>query len=781
MKKNNKKKIINVISVLCVIAILIGTACATMVQFPSADQELNDFLRSIYMKNFDQVDLSEKGELKRVIDNKHPLHLLNYYAQEPVEELWKSIPEDIKPYTVMLIIISEKAEGSENYIKKIEEVADRCEELKIPYAISNFCGETHFENRLPISYLEERFAKLHKYFYGLNGAELYNTILWRGELESNNCQYLIDSIKLAAKYGGYFFWTDTNRNYDNGMMVDWFENNELIYSTFKQYNENIVMMNKESFGEPSTYSFMQGLWLAGLIGNYGVSSDWWHWTCNGYKTLFGEYDKYADGNWDRIASYPENMYTQSMALVASRGATCFKAEAPNYSTSVAGESTAGFQYSILPFYRDILNGDIHIPTREEVLENTNMAIVGGENFITLNYNLKESNLYPNSPYYSIIPLLPKNLRLEERAVFLNRGVKLVEEKLSSKELEQYKYSGLTGNTYLCGVGSNWTFINNLENKKGTKSAKFAPHLSKLSSVTVTSDEHSFVIANESTEGISFILNNYRTDKGKMIKEVTAEDRKHVKETWVDINGRYLTLDKNGNPKGVDDSKKRITTITLKGDFGGKKPYIIWKNTPENNENTREYNYYVNYTENEVTIKIEHNGYVKFRVLLEANQLTVNNQEKEPVKETKAKTGADTSELQRYVNSVDVSESGYYSQYGYMQFTALIEKAKVYIQEGTYTEKEISSLLAEVEKYQKRLINIQKYVDILKKVYSGDDESQKVKADRLLKELLSANVYIEGRNNDIDYKLIYRLRSYSNSLVKEKNAKMEKYYDTLANA
>lgn len=48
-------------------------------------------------------------------------------------------------------------------------------------------------------------------------------------------------------------------------------------------------------------------------------------------------------------------------------------------------------------------------------------------------------------------------------------------------------------------------------------------------------------------------------------------------------------------------------------------------------------------------------------------------------------------------------------------------------------------------------------------------------------MLSANVYIEGRNNDIDYKLIYRLRSYSNSLVKEKNAKMEKYYDTLANA
>lgn len=146
--KKSKKIIISVISIFCTIAI-ISTVLATMVQLPDTDQELNDFLRSVYMKNFDEVDLSEKGQLKRVINNKNPLHLLNYYAQEPVEELWKSIPEDIKPYTVMLIIISEKAEGSENYIKKIEEVADRCEELKIPYAISNVCGETHFEIDCP--------------------------------------------------------------------------------------------------------------------------------------------------------------------------------------------------------------------------------------------------------------------------------------------------------------------------------------------------------------------------------------------------------------------------------------------------------------------------------------------------------------------------------------------------------------------------------------------------------------------------------------------------------
>ena len=59
--KKSKKIIISVISIFCTIAI-ISTVLATMVQLPDTDQELNDFLRSVYMKNFDEVDLSEKGQ-----------------------------------------------------------------------------------------------------------------------------------------------------------------------------------------------------------------------------------------------------------------------------------------------------------------------------------------------------------------------------------------------------------------------------------------------------------------------------------------------------------------------------------------------------------------------------------------------------------------------------------------------------------------------------------------------------------------------------------------------
>src|SRR5574344_480908 len=40
-----------------------------------------------------------------------------------------------------------------------------------------------------------------------------------------------------------------------------------FYSAFKENSKYICLMNKESYGKPSTYSCMQGLWLAGLIGN----------------------------------------------------------------------------------------------------------------------------------------------------------------------------------------------------------------------------------------------------------------------------------------------------------------------------------------------------------------------------------------------------------------------------------------------------------------------------------------------------------------------------------
>ena len=273
-------------------------------QKPAPEAALSTGNKGVLMSAFTPAETGE-SPLKRIINNKNPLNLVNYYGNEPVTDLWRSIPDNQKPYSVILIIPGHTLLPGCS-ARFLEDTADICEANTIPYAIQNLNGEIHNEEKLPVAYLENRFAQRHRYFYGLNCAELYNGVTWRGETESNNSQYIIDCINLVVKYGAFFFWTDTNMNYDSGMVLEWFETNEAFYSAFKNNAENIVLMNKESYGTASTYSVMQGLWLAGLIGNWGVASDWWHWQVDGdKKSLFGEFDKDVDDEWDLILSYPD--------------------------------------------------------------------------------------------------------------------------------------------------------------------------------------------------------------------------------------------------------------------------------------------------------------------------------------------------------------------------------------------------------------------------------------------------------------------------------------------
>ena len=70
-----------------------------------------------------------------------------------------------------------------------------------------------------------------------------------------------------------------------------------------------------------------------------------------------------------------------------------------------------------PLFDAILNGEITIPSREDMLKETPAAVLGRANYPDFHYNLKESNLYPSTGRYRILPLLPSNLRQAERELF----------------------------------------------------------------------------------------------------------------------------------------------------------------------------------------------------------------------------------------------------------------------------------------------------------------------------------------------------------------------------
>ena len=570
---------------------------------------------------------------------------------------------------------------------------------------------------------------------------------------------------MVVKYGAYFIWSDTNISYDSGMMMQWLENNEAFYSAFKNNSENIVLMNKESYGDPSTYSVMQGLWLAGLIGNWGVSSDWWHWQVDGdKKSLFGEFDQYVDDEWDLILSYPENMYVQSMMLVMSCGGTCFAAEAPNFSTSSGGVPIAGFEYGISPLLNSIISGETAIPTKPEVLASSTAAVLGKENYPVFNYNFTESNLYPCTGRYRIIPLLPANLRLAERAVFEKNGIALIDKKEDQAYFDKLFKQEADGNTYAIRTANQWFFINNVENARVTKYAAMTPVLCSAESLSISAQEHTSAIITEKNDRMSFYISNYRTDKTNMIKTVTPAYR--AGKNWIEICKEFMIIDKNGNPVGLDDSIKRITKLTIKGELNGGEPEVVWLSNPDGSgSQNRPFSYSSvwNQADKTLTLTINHNGVVKFDILLDKTIKTVNNESKMPSEQTLIKNCNATNDLKDYLDSLVVADKSNYNDYSYLKFNSAAEKAKIVINEGTYSIFEIYKTKAELQIAYADLLDISKYTALLKEAKAIDTtgmlpENKKqlsLAIDALLRETLSNNVYAAGRSSQLEYSRAYK--------------------------
>lgn len=99
MSKKVRRNLISGIAIITVVALLIGTVgIAINIQFPKKEKALSFRQRQVLIENFTPVDLTSKKEPKRVIDNKNPLNLLNYYGDEPV--LKRNSPKSTNIFTV---------------------------------------------------------------------------------------------------------------------------------------------------------------------------------------------------------------------------------------------------------------------------------------------------------------------------------------------------------------------------------------------------------------------------------------------------------------------------------------------------------------------------------------------------------------------------------------------------------------------------------------------------------------------------------------------------------
>ena len=457
--------------------------------------------------------------LRVTINNTHPLNMIGFYYSDSsnLVQLWNSIPANQKPYSTILLIAENSLNNTDTVKNWITARLVEAEANQISVMVQAINGETKNSTAIPISWFEGLMQN-YTALKGFNAAELYNSVPWYGQAEGDHSQYLADLLNMTSQYGGQFVWSDTNIFSTNGTVLDWIQNNTNLINAMRAHKDNFSFIYKESYTDRTTDSVGLGLFLAGLAGNWGTSSDWWHWQLAGYGELFGGWNN-ANSYWKQIFTFPESMYVMDMIRAASEGATVFKSEAGWYSTSNQGRLTPGYVNATLPYLNKIIDGSIRIPTRAEVLAKNKFAYIGRPAF-NVPYVSDYSQIFMKTGRYGIIPLLPTNLNVSELANFENTSTVAKDEAYFQSLYPEETYST---STFASRNGNTWYWMNSSENTDIYQSSKLKPQINPSTYFYIGANPHTYATVKESVNQFNVHLNNYRVNKSS-IYNGTAWDK-----------------------------------------------------------------------------------------------------------------------------------------------------------------------------------------------------------------------------------------------------------------
>ncbi|KJQ52801.1 galactose-binding domain-containing protein [Microbacterium sp. SA39] len=567
--------------------------------------------------------------LRREVSQQKPLFITNFYQggegpdqTDVVTDLWGKIPTDLRENTVVMFIAGQSLKNIPATTDWITAQANAAQAASIPFFVQALNGETPAAERIPVPFFRT-LAETHTMMQGVNGAELYNSASFTG---SNHSGYLAELVQMSVDEGLHFVWTDTNIFGTGGTMIQWLQENASLLNVIRANPQNVIFMNKESYGDTDTDALNLGMWLSGSIGNWGSSSDWWHWGLNGYGRLWSS----GSQTWKDILQYPESMTVQSMLKVVSQGGTAFKTEAQWFTNVTDGERLAGYEYAIIPFLRDLKSGAIKIPSKQEVLDQNKMVYKGSVYDQSTMWDTSTSNIFPRTGRYGIIPMVPNTIP--------NTSLTMFEDIATSGQSQawfdaRYPQEVFSSNTYLTRNTSTWYWMNYAENRQMTAKSSFKPKSSPATSIQVEAPNHTFAVMTESANKVDVILNNYRVNKDNVRTETIYgkapgsdfdkwQTYRYIKDytsVKLDASGNPVK-DAAGNVQTASDLTLndrsardiRTSTFTVSGTWQGGQPSITFaSDTTATRPYTQTQSW--NAATKTLTVSIVHNGLVKFSI------------------------------------------------------------------------------------------------------------------------------------------------------------------------
>jgi len=536
------------------------------------------------------MQLSAFAQSRRPIDSQHPawmIHIDVWNAADP-QKIIDLVPDDIKPYAIMNLSLSCQFDKEKNVYKMPQSAVRTCKSWATVCQQNGMwftCqpasgGRTHFQ----VDDLEtfEYFFKKYPNFLGWNFAEQF----WGFDDDDMGSATQVGQIALFAnlvemshKYGGFLTISFCGNIWSHGLSpVGMMKRNSSLLKACRNYPESILWLYK--YTQPWCFYNAESVtispFISGLAKNYGVRYDNCGWNgamdcvvgqnvakypiAAGIGTVMEQCGVNGGAVWDA----PETIPTESFKEISSTNVDGYTRR--NWTTF------EGFRGAWIDMFRKIIDGTLYIPTRDEVVDSTRIAIVANttsgsdeDKYATWGTlfdglykqddptNRAEGQWMNNNCYfkstgrYRTIPLCVEMYDAKSKTIplRLNRAGAKTRWSTISKKQEDYNkyYPELSkGDLFVSRVQNQlvtytpYTYLNGKKQATGRVPLLY----NTCDSLVLTLGKLGSGIVREYSDHIDFYLNNFRTDTTTQVTETIIIKGAKAEPTYTVAKGLLAT-------------------------------------------------------------------------------------------------------------------------------------------------------------------------------------------------------------------------------------------------
>lgn len=672
----------------------------------TALQEGSSSVTAIVGEMSDTVQITVSGnsggqkptELRKIVNNENPALLVPLYGKSPESLVmengdtllgrWETLPDDIKPYAVMQLHPG-GISGTNNIKKFYENQLNIAKEHHIPVALVVITGA---DGKGLDSGWAEKMLQTYDNLVAFVTTENYYSWDW---LIPKVTSYL----NVAAKYGAYVMCFEQWEN----TFIKLAENSAFMEAA-EQYKDNLVLSFKttSSLQTVQSNSYIQGMWLADICGQWGGLIDSWFWNERAYWKLFsapiGEWSSWGDvvsfygGEEARTAvSEPEAMIGIQMMNIYLNGGSVYNFEHPNYINGLKDMTTPLFDKIIVPVFRHIVEKPA--PSKDEIQNEIKVVYSGkvseADGLYTglISEDLR-SPLY-TSGRYGIIPALPDVISEEvihtlmpDAAILTKDSPELVNKEAKINFFNQQYPEKYEGEGYAINRNNNWYFYNSHDNQNINETMSLQYDNNFTAKLTI--EPHTFGMLSADENFLNIHINNFRVNKDKIWEGYAQVDNPDgstsvIKpdDQWNDDNPQMNIWLENTYMKTIpSDLEMRITKIELEG-LAGEPEVWVTEGIEFMTEGEPQVVFDSNTGNAFITIKC--NGEVN----IEVRTLSL-----------------DTNKIEELLNLASQVEkdikAGKYMSIGQIDFQKSLEKARTLMQKPLILQEEVNSAAEDLQ-------------------------------------------------------------------------------------